>query len=170
MSGERSVQPEKSDRRCQCVMSRRAGCRASRSGPGRRHACRLSVVGGDPDTFFLWPTTLCSAPVDHLECTLDRVVDEQREVPELTKVRAKDLPEVKVHGMKVEHVEIDCDLCDHMALGPTRMVGKRLSNQARRRDCTGRNRALPTFCAGLAKSRGSSELRRLVRALRRACS
>ena len=55
---------------------------------------------------------------DHLEPTLDRVVDEQREVPELTKVRAKDLPEVKVHGMKVEHVEIDCDLCDHMAVGP----------------------------------------------------
>lgn len=55
---------------------------------------------------------------DHLERTLDRVVDEQREVPELTKVRAKDLPEVKVHGMKVEHVEIDCDLCDHVAVGP----------------------------------------------------
>jgi hypothetical protein len=41
---------------------------------------------------------------DHLERTLDRVVDEQREVPEPTKVRAKDLPEVKVHGMKVEHL------------------------------------------------------------------
>jgi hypothetical protein len=53
---------------------------------------------------------------DHLKRTLDSVVDEQRELPELKRVRAEDLSEVTVHGMKVEHVEIECDLCDHVAV------------------------------------------------------
>jgi hypothetical protein len=79
MSGERSVQPERSDRRCQYVMSRTAGCSASQSGPGRRHACgsQLSVVIRTRSSM---ADDIVQRAEDHLERTLDRVVDEQREV------------------------------------------------------------------------------------------
>jgi hypothetical protein len=50
---------------------------------------------------------------DHLKRTLDHVLDEQRQTPELKRVRAED--EV-VDGMKIEQVEIDCDLCDYVAV------------------------------------------------------
>jgi hypothetical protein len=53
---------------------------------------------------------------DHLKRTVDSVVEKQRDLPELKRVKAEDLPEVMVHGMKVEHVEIECDLCDYVAV------------------------------------------------------
>jgi hypothetical protein len=47
---------------------------------------------------------------DHLERTLDRVVDEQRQLPELKRVTAKDFD----HGGEInhDHIEIDCDVCE----------------------------------------------------------
>ena len=57
---------------------------------------------------------------EHLEQVVDRILDAERvaERPQLTRLRAVDLPEVSVDGMAVEDVEVECDLCSTVAVGP----------------------------------------------------
>jgi hypothetical protein len=54
---------------------------------------------------------------DHLEHAVDRVLDEERRLPELTRVTVKDCD---LDGeISREHVEVPCDICDeYVAVGP----------------------------------------------------
>jgi hypothetical protein len=91
---------------------------------------------------------------DHLGHAIAYLADEQRESsPELKRVRAENLSEVVVHGMKVEQVEIECDLCDHVAVESGRTVGRRLRSQVRQSVRIGRGSG-PSCCALRARSRG----------------
>jgi hypothetical protein len=54
---------------------------------------------------------------DHLERTIDRVPDEERQPPEATRVTVADLD--GGGDINHDHVEIDCDLCkENVAIAP----------------------------------------------------
>jgi hypothetical protein len=54
---------------------------------------------------------------DHLKRTVDRVLDEERQAPEVTRVTVADFD----HGGEIDHdyIEVECDICDqYMAVAP----------------------------------------------------
>lgn len=54
---------------------------------------------------------------DHLERTVDRVLDEERQPPEATRVTVADFD--GGGDINHDHVEIDCDICeDNLAIAP----------------------------------------------------
>ena len=96
-------------------MSRRAD-RGARLEGGRCDArVGFQFTGFDPDTAPMTGDDIVRRPRDHLERTVDRVLDEERQPPEATRVTVADFD--GGGDINHDHVEIDCDICeDNLAI------------------------------------------------------
>jgi hypothetical protein len=82
-----------------------------------RCGCRLSVTGFEPDTAPMTGDDIVRRAGDHLERTIDRVLDEERQPPEATRVTVADFD--GGGDINHDHVEIDCDICEeNVAIAP----------------------------------------------------
>lgn len=90
---------------------------------------------------------------DHLERAVDRVLDEERQLPELTRVTVTDCD---LDGeIPHEHVEVPCDICDeYVAVGPGIDGWETQSNRAHQSDRFVSTSA-PTCSVSLARPRGN---------------
>jgi len=126
-------------------------------------ACRLQPVPGSSRLmpcrlFTRWATArMASDDIvrragDHLKRTVDRILDEKRQLPEVTRVTVEDLD---FDGEIAEdRIEVDCDICDEHVPVPPGMAGRRRRNVARPS-----NRFLSTLgttsCASPVRTRGN---------------
>jgi len=80
-------------------------------------ACQLPLVSLDPDTARMVDDEIVRRAGDHLERTVNRIVDEKRQLPEVTRVTVKDFD---FDGEIAEdRIEVDCDICEeNLAVAP----------------------------------------------------